>query len=153
MPSGERTDIVRMEPPECWAALRTVDLGRLSFSIEGLPEIFPINYLVDQGSVVFRTGARSKIAMACDGRPVAFEADGRTDGKAWSVVAKGEAHEIRGLYDSLAVAELPLHPQQAGHKDRLARLTPSEVTGRRFAVVDPSSWDTALTSAPRSAPE
>jgi uncharacterized protein len=153
MTAEDRTQIVAIQPPECWAALRTADLGRVSFSVDGQPEIFPINYVVDGGTVVFRTSTISKIAAALDGRPVAFEADGHTDGLAWSVVVKGQAREVVGLYDSLAVAELPLHPQQAGHKDRLARITPSEITGRRFIVADPQTWDTAMTSAPRSAPE
>jgi hypothetical protein len=153
MSTDDRSLIVAIQPPECWAALRTTDLGRLSFTVDDQPEIFPINYVVDGGTVVFRTSAHSKIASALDGRPVAFESDGHTDGLAWSVVVKGQAREVVGLYDSLAVAELPLHPQQGGHKDSLARITPSEITGRRFTVADPRTWDTAVTSAPRSAPE
>lgn len=156
MPADHRhaaSAVAHMTPPECWAALRTTDVGRLSFSLDDQPEIFPINYVLDQGTVVFRTSVQSKIATALDGRPVAFEADGHTDGQAWSVVIKGEAREVTGLYDSIAVAELPLHPQQTGPKDRLARITPDEITGRRFAVADPHTWDTAVTSAPHSAPE
>ena len=121
--------------------------------VDGRPEIFPINYVVDGGTVVFRTGAQSTIASALDGRPVAFEVDGHTDGRAWSVIVKGEAREVVGLYDSISAAELPLHPQQAGHKNRLARITPVEITGRQFAVADPHTWDTAVTAAPHSAPE
>lgn len=153
MPTDDSPQIARMQPPECWAALRGADLGRLSFVMDGQPEIFPINYVVDGGTVVFRTGAQSTIATALDGRPVAFEVDGHTDGLAWSVIVKGAAREISGLYDSLSAAGLPLHPEQAGHKDRVARITPSEISGRCFAVADSHTWDTALTSAPHAAPE
>ena len=153
MPIDDSTQNAQIQPPECWVALRSTNLGRLSFAVDGQPEIFPINYVTDGGTVVFRTAVHSRIASALDGRPVAFEVDGHSDGLAWSVIVKGAAREISGLYDSLAVAELPLHPEQGGHKDRVARITPSEITGRRFTVADTHAWETAVTSARRAAPE
>jgi uncharacterized protein len=147
------TSVEQMPPHECWAAMRTVNLGRLGFSVDEEQEIFPLNYVIDQGTIVFRTSSSSRIGLCLDGRGVAFEADGLSDGLAWSVVVKGHAKEIAGLYDSIAAAELPVHPLQPGQKPRLVRITADAVTGRRFPVVDGATWDTPTTSARRAAPE
>jgi nitroimidazol reductase NimA-like FMN-containing flavoprotein (pyridoxamine 5'-phosphate oxidase superfamily) len=49
-------------------------VGRLAVVAGDQPEIFPVNYL-DHGSIVFRTGEGTKLAIAI-GRLVAFEVDG-----------------------------------------------------------------------------
>jgi hypothetical protein len=145
--------VLRLQPHECWAALRTVELGRIAFVSDGGQELLPVNFVVDQGSLVLRTAVQSRIHLVADGRPLAFEADGTTDGLAWSVVVRGHAKEVHGLYENVDAAGLPLHPQQGGAKDSLLRITADEVSGRRFVVAPASRWDTALTSARRSAPE
>src|SRR3954462_12961481 len=97
-----------LQPHECWAALRSVELGRLAFFVDGGQELLPVNFVVDRGSVVVRTSTGSRISLVADGRPLAFEADGQGDGQAWSVVVKGRAKEIRELYESVDAAGLPL---------------------------------------------
>jgi nitroimidazol reductase NimA-like FMN-containing flavoprotein (pyridoxamine 5'-phosphate oxidase superfamily) len=146
-------ELVELEHHECWAALRSADLGRLAFDVEGRPQIFPVNYVVDQGTVVFRTSSGSHLAAAADGRPVAFEADGRSEDQAWSVVVTGTARVVNDLYESLDAAELPIHPEQGGRKNAIVRITATEVTGRRFPIADGDSWDSSLTSAHRASPE
>lgn len=147
------SSVMQMPSHECWAAMRTVNLGRLGFSVDVEQELFPLNYVVDQGTIVFRTSSSSRIGLCLDGRGVAFEADGFADGMAWSVVVKGHAKEITGLYDNIAAAELPVHPLQPGEKPRLVRITADAVTGRRFPVVDGATWDTPTMSARRAALE
>lgn len=151
-PTAE-SPIAEMPPHECWSAMRTVSLGRLGFSVDAEQELFPLNFVIDQGTVVFRTSSASRIGLCLDGRGVAFEADGFIDGVAWSVVVKGHAKEIKGLYDSIAAAELPVHPLQPGHKPRLVRITPDAVTGRRFPMLDASGWETSETTTRHASPE
>ena len=43
----------------CWMHLRSVEVGRLAVSVDNNPDIFPINFLVDHGTVVFRTAEGS----------------------------------------------------------------------------------------------
>jgi uncharacterized protein len=50
----------------CWALLRSQEAGRLAVLIADRPEIFPINYVVDHGTVVFRTAEGTKLAGAVD---------------------------------------------------------------------------------------
>ncbi len=145
-----------LAPNECWALLRGSDLGRLALVLEGHPEIFPVTYLVDHGAVVFRTGPGGKLsAIHAQGaeQMVAFEADGVEGEVAWSVVIKGRAKEVTGLYDAIDSALLPLHPRHGGQKDHLVEVTPGEITGRRFSVVDQARWANELTGARPAAPE
>jgi hypothetical protein len=59
--SGETSpEVQNLEHHECWAMLRTVSVGRLAVLSDGRPDIFPINYTVDGGTLVFRTGEGSR---------------------------------------------------------------------------------------------
>jgi uncharacterized protein len=150
-PGSGMTDL---DAHACWALLRSHEVGRLAVVIADRPEIFPINYVVDHGTVVFRTSEGTKLAGTVQ-RDVAFEADGyATDtGEAWSVVVKGRGEEITRGYDLLDTAGLPLFPWHAAPKQRFVRIVPDEISGRRFRVVGHEAWRTPLTDAPRSAPD
>jgi len=120
---------------ECWELLRREALGRLAVIHAGAPDIFPVNHLVDHGSIVIRTAAGTKLATAA-GRPVAFEVDGfdLTAGTAWSVVVRGTAHKILEREETLSALRLPLVPWQEGRKAWFLRIEPVEVTGRRVVL-------------------
>ena len=154
--SSESTPQVQnLEPHECWALLRSVSVGRLAVLVDGQPDIFPINFTVDGGTLVFRTGAGTKLAAASGGAAVALEADGvdADSGLAWSVVVKGPAKAITGTEGILDSAALYLFPWQAGKKDTFVRVSPGTVTGRRFKVTAPMTWWTQLSGAVKSSPE
>ncbi|MGX1161285.1 nitroimidazol reductase NimA-like FMN-containing flavoprotein (pyridoxamine 5'-phosphate oxidase superfamily) [Pseudarthrobacter sp. SLBN-100] len=55
--------------------MRQVSVGRLAFWIDDRPDIFPLNYIVDHGTVVFRTAEGSKFASAIGEIPVALQAE------------------------------------------------------------------------------
>lgn len=132
----------KLSESTCWELLRTVEVGRLALCTQTGPEIFPVNFVVDHGSLVFRTAPGTKSALVHEGPQVAFEADGydADSGNAWSVVARGEAHELRGADDALDTTELALHPWHGGAKSIFVRVVPDSVSGRRFPVTDASVW-------------
>lgn len=126
---------------ECWTLLRTVDIGRLATpTANGGVDVFPVNHVVDQGSIVFRTALGTKLADAIEADEVAFEADNaastiaeQTDDP-WSVVIHGSAELITlgtELFDSF---ELTVHPWHVTHKPYFVRLVPTAVSGRRFKI-------------------
>lgn len=130
--------IIELDSAECWRLLRRGEVGRLAVSISDHPDIFPVNYVVDGESLVFRTGPGTKLAAAVLGRGVAFEIDGYEPlvGEAWSVVVKGHAREIEHMMEYFDAEELPLFPWNASPKPDFVRIEPALVTGRRFHVVD-----------------
>jgi len=126
---------VELSASDSWALLRQARVGRLALIVDGHPDIFPVNHLVDHGTVVFRTAAGTKFAEAV-GHTVAFEVDGydlRT-ASAWSVVVKGTAQEVIRLYDVMDVFELPLFPWHSAPKAHFIRIQPDSITGRLFEV-------------------
>ena len=131
---------VRLAEHECWLLLREAVVGRLAVVVDGAPDVFPVNHVVDHGTLVFRTAEGTKLAAAA-GQPVAFEVDGydAASGEAWSVVVHGRAREVTGLHEALDALRLPLFPWHAGPKPRLVRIEPSDVSGRRFRAVSASA--------------
>lgn len=124
---------VALSTTEAWALARNSMVGRLAVIVGDRPDIFPVNHVVDQGSIVFRTAEGTKLS-AVIGAPVAFEVDGYDvqSGSAWSVVMKGPAHEIRQLDEVLDALTLPVNPWHPGPKPRYVRINPDSVTGIRF---------------------
>jgi hypothetical protein len=139
----------------CWTLLRSVQVGRLAVSIGDWPEIFPVNFIVAHGTIVFRTAEGTKLAGALSSRPVAFEVDGYDSaaGDAWSVVVKGDAQEIKRVPDVVEAMSFPLFPWHAGPKNRYIRIVPVDVSGRRFGVLAADTWHTAVTDASRAPSE
>lgn len=129
-------DIEVLSDATCLSLLRSSEVGRLAISIQNVPDIFPINFVMDGDTVVFRTAEGTKLAGALLGVGVAFEVDGYDvdNGVAWSVVVKGEAVEIEGMYELFDAADLPLFPWHCGWKHRFVRIRPTEMSGRRFFV-------------------
>ena len=127
MADAEST-VEELSDSACWALLRTTSVGRMAGAwVDDHPDIFPINYAVDHGTVVFRSRAGTKVSAALSAAPVAVEADGydADTATAWSVVIKGSAEEITGGADLLDTVDLPLFPWQAGDKGRFIRIVPT----------------------------
>jgi hypothetical protein len=121
---------------EALALLRSVPVGRLAVIVDEAPDIFPVNHLVDHGTIVFRTAEGTKLSAA-HGHPVAFEVDGydTSTGEAWSVVVHGVGRLVNDADEAIEALGLPLFPWQAGAKPQIVRVVPSTITGRRFAVL------------------
>ena len=142
-PGREASSAVEvLDANACWGLLRGVSVGHLAVLVDGHPEIFPVNYKVDHGSVVFRTGEGTKLHAAARPTAVALEADGTDQDKrtAWSVHVKGHAEVLEPSTELMAGVGLTLFPWQAGHKDHCVRIVPTTVSGRRFTVTSPLTW-------------
>jgi uncharacterized protein len=137
MSTEPKDPMVVLDESACWALLRTATVGRLAIVVSHRPEIFPINFVVDHSTVVFRTAEGTKLDWSA-GRDVAFEVDGYEPetGEAWSVVIKGLAREIKQMYEALEALELPLHPWHPSSKPHIVRIEPEDISGRRFRVAD-----------------
>lgn len=121
----------------CETLLGSKDIGRIAFSVEGVPEIFPVNYVADRSTIVFRTAEGTKLLRAVKLR-VAFEVDdwSPSTGVGWSVVVKGVAEEITSGIDPFAMAlrNRPVVPLAPGAREYWIGVYPSQVSGRRFRL-------------------
>lgn len=155
MTENPQTGLEELSVSTCWTLLRTAGIGRLAVWVEDHPDIFPLNYVVDHGTLVFRSHEGTKVDSAIADAPVALEIDGydASTSTAWSVVVKGRAEGIHQIQEVMDTVDLPLFPWQAGQKNRFIRIVPALITGRRFPVADPDTWRTPLSDVRRSATE
>jgi uncharacterized protein len=127
------TDLVtKLNEDECWSLLSGVALGRYVTNLVGKLEIFPVNFVVQRRTVLIRTAEGTKLFSAVAHNQVVFEADEHNVAEGWSVVVRGTA---RVLYSSAEIDEAEragLYPWTATEKLRFVRITPAEITGRRF---------------------
>ena len=131
----DRNGLEVLTEDECWMFLSSQHIGRLGVAIAGEPDIFPVNYVVQDRSVVFLTAEGTKLAGAVLGLSVVFEIDAADPlfHTGWSVILRGRADEVEKMDDLVAVEELPLQPWGPGKKRRYVRVT-GTVSGRRIAV-------------------
>jgi nitroimidazol reductase NimA-like FMN-containing flavoprotein (pyridoxamine 5'-phosphate oxidase superfamily) len=120
-----------LDVDECMVLLRWEVIGRLGVSIPGeAPSIVPVNFTIDRGAIVFRTGPGEKHDHLFS-QPVSLQAD-RFDWyrhAGWSVLVQGTALEV----DESEVDDAPV-PWAPGEKVHLVRIVPTSVTGRRIEL-------------------
>ena len=117
---------------EAWDLLSGVALGRLVTAGGGQVEIFPINFVAQDRSVLFRTAEGTKLFGAVMNDSVLFEADDHTDAGGWSVVIRGTARVLSTAADILEADRAQLVPWIPTEKLRYVRITPNDVSGRHF---------------------
>jgi uncharacterized protein len=117
---------------ESWSLLSSVSLGRLVTILGGQPEVFPVNFVTQRRTVLFRTAQGTKLYSAVMGGQVVFEADDHTAVEGWSVIVKGRARLLSANADILDAEEAPLLSWIATVKPHYVRLVATEITGRRF---------------------
>ncbi len=117
---------------ECWRLLSRGRIGRLAISIDGHPDIFPVNFLARDGRIFFRSAPGSKLQAVAESPIVAFECDGRGLRRRWSVVVKGTAHRLDRDDEIERSGVLALTTATDTEKWNYVRIDPVSVTGRRF---------------------
>ena len=121
---------------ECFELLASEQLGRVAVTDDLGPVVFPVNFILDRHTVVFRTEEGTKLQAAGRRSRVCFEVDG-ADAAAhtgWSVIVRGEVTEVTDPAELARLGELPLQAWAPGARDRYVRILPSALTGRRIAA-------------------
>jgi nitroimidazol reductase NimA-like FMN-containing flavoprotein (pyridoxamine 5'-phosphate oxidase superfamily) len=117
---------------ECWRLLGSVAVGRLVTNVDGEPEIFPVNFVVQHRTILFRTGAGTKLAGSAMNNRVLFEADDNNLIEGWSVIVRGSARTPQTDDDLQDAERAWLYPWTSSPKPHFVRIRPLRVTGRRF---------------------
>lgn len=142
------SQLAELGPAECWDLLRTTSIGRLATGGSGPLEIFPINFVVDRESIVFRSAPGSKLMALTDQPLVAFESDGQNSGGYWSVVLRGPAQRLGMDEEIEASGALSLESVHPTEKNNYVRISPATITGRRFGKVPRRDEDAGGTFGP-----
>lgn len=128
--TGEPINVLSED--ESWNLLSSVALGRVVTAIAGQPEIFPVNFVAQRHTILFRTAEGTKLSSIAVNDRVVFEADDHTTAEGWSVIVRGRA-EILDTQAEIEEAECAqLLPWTATLKLRYVRVVPLEISGRRF---------------------
>ena len=136
---SENTDVIQnLSGEESLELLATKTFGRLVVRRKDDMDLFPLNYLVHEGEIYFRTAEGSKLFSLTLNNDVLFEAD-NVDGdsqEAWSVVVKGTARTLTSNAEIEAADQLPLKPWLPTLKYNYVVVTPADISGRKFHLGD-----------------
>jgi nitroimidazol reductase NimA-like FMN-containing flavoprotein (pyridoxamine 5'-phosphate oxidase superfamily) len=129
-----RTGLEQLSVPACWALLAGSEMGRLGVVVDGGPEIYPVNFVVDGEHLAFRTAGGGKLRGLERSPAVCFEVDGvdLDERSGWSVLVKGRAEVVRDAETSRRLAASELRYWAPGEKAQWVRVAAREVTGRRI---------------------
>ncbi|KBZ65533.1 pyridoxamine 5'-phosphate oxidase family protein [Mycobacterium colombiense] len=122
---------------ECWELLGSLALGRLVTYADGQPDIFPVNYVVQRRTVLFRTAAGTKLVSSAINDRVLFEVDDHNVAEAWSVIVRGRARSLRTPEELEEAERAQVLPWTRPEKTHYVRIVPESVTGRRFQFGSP----------------
>lgn len=124
---------------ECELLLRAGVAGRVAISTPTGPHILPVNYVVVEDTIVFRTSPYSLLGTYARDNLLAFEIDGFEPDRSrgWSVQARGRAEQVsRSEIERLRRANNP-DPWAGGSRSLYLRLRWTELSGRQVGP----SWD------------
>ncbi|HEY3260718.1 MAG TPA: pyridoxamine 5'-phosphate oxidase family protein [Pseudonocardiaceae bacterium] len=124
----------KLDRSECLRLLGTVHIGRVAFTIDALPSVQPVNFVLHDGEIIFRTSRGSKLAAALRNTIVAFEVDeyDSTQRTGWSVTAVGRADVVAEPERVQELAMLPLSPWAPGDREHFVAIKTSVLHGRRI---------------------
>ena len=118
---------------ECFERLATQVVGRVAIVVDGRASVFPVNYVLDRGNVVFRTDEGTKLDAARAGATVTFEVD-QSDPMyhtGWSVMATGPLEVVTDPDDLGRVSGLPVRGWGRTGNHWL-RMPIASISGRRI---------------------
>ena len=119
---------------QCLELLATSGLGRIAVTIGAVPAIFPVQYQLVEGQIVFRAGRGTNLQIASADTVVAFEVDDVDPSWAqgWSVLVVGVARDVKDTVDVASALEETPHLWDSGPGGRVIAILPAFLSGRRF---------------------
>lgn len=147
MTTFDANPVDELSEPDSWNLLASVALGRLATCVEGRPEIFPVNFAVQQHTILLRTAEGTKVLHAKLNEHVVFEVDGYNDKEGWSVIVKGRAY-VLGASEHVEAERGHVLPWTTTVKDRFIRIVPTQISGRRFRFGDEGESRVIACSSP-----
>lgn len=124
--------VVEFSGDESWERLQERNFGRLALSVDDQPDIYPVNYVCDRQTVLFRTAAGEKLRELMINRRAAFEVDADIEAGTWSVVITGRASVLRVEPELNEQQRDTLPPWIPSEQMVWVRIVPEQIRGRLF---------------------
>lgn len=118
--------------PECLGLIATKSVGRIAYAGPDGPEVVPVNFVLQDDTVLFATSPHSLLGRQPGLDGAAFQVDDIDDDSrsGWSVLLRGRVEPVDT--DDLPPAEARPEPWAAGQRSLRLRLEPRTTTGRRL---------------------
>ncbi|NUR87067.1 MAG: helix-turn-helix domain-containing protein [Nonomuraea sp.] len=124
----------RLDEQECLRLIEKGGIGRVAFDGRRGPTVLPVNYLMHEGAVVFRTAdggpMDDDLRTGLEGVDVkiGFEVDNIDEStrQGWSVLIQGPAHHLD------QAPGVDVTPWAGGERNLYIRIVPHHISGRRI---------------------
>ena len=132
----DRNGLEVLERDHCLALMRSVPLGSIGLSLQALPVVLPVNFVLDPDHerVLVRTSDGAKLRAALDGVIVAFEVDhiDPISHTGWSVLVQGSSTVVTDPAEIERARRLPLRPWASDLPDHWVAISIDRLSGRRI---------------------
>ncbi|MFJ5956419.1 pyridoxamine 5'-phosphate oxidase family protein [Paenarthrobacter sp. NPDC092416] len=135
---GARHVSDELSEEQCWEKLRSQDTGRVGFVHHGRVMILPVNYLIHDHGVYFRTSADGLIGEPAARLQTSFQIDEaraeRSEG--WSVLVSGpSSHVVDREVLTRLWGKVMAEPWAGGDRGLFICIQPTIITGRHVYLV------------------
>jgi len=136
-----------LDEAECQGLIAAGGVGRIGYTGRFGPTILPVNYVLHEGTILFRTGQHSPLGedlrtgIEHAESKVAFEIDETSPAtrEGWSVLVQGSAHLVDSEAERASIVESGVEPWAGGEKELFVRVIPGRITGRRIRRAGPAA--------------
>ena len=121
----------------CLELMRTVGLGRVAWAADdGRVVVEPVNFVLDDEGVLFRTAEGDKLDAVRRGHAFSFETDEVEPALrvGWSVLVSGRAEVVSDADQRSSDPRLPSPWDRSAPKPYLVRIRAEQVSGRRLPL-------------------
>jgi uncharacterized protein len=121
----------------CIELARTVAVGRVAWTeADGRVAVLPVNSIVDNDDVVFRTAEGSKLDAVRHGWQLSFQGDDVETALhvGCSVLVWGRPHVVQEPDEIRRLQSVPIAPWTRSPKPFFVRISTERVTGRRILL-------------------
>jgi nitroimidazol reductase NimA-like FMN-containing flavoprotein (pyridoxamine 5'-phosphate oxidase superfamily) len=125
---------------ECLRLIAPSGIGRLAFPGRFDLTVLPVNYVLHDGAILFRTAEAGstdedlRTGIEHAEYRVAFEVDDfdTESHEGWSVLIQGPAHHIDDPVERADALAAGVEPWAGGEREHFIRITPARISGRRI---------------------
>ena len=129
-----------LDEAECLELISAGGIGRIGYTGRYGPTVLPVNFVLYEQAVVFRTGLDSpmgedlRTGIAEADYIVAFEVDEISPAtrEGWSILIQGAVHHADSDDERAEIMRSGVEPWPGGEKELFIRIIPSRITGRRI---------------------